>query len=199
MRPKGSATELEARRRRAAEYFHARKPLPEIADLVGVHLSSVKRWRRAWEDGGVKALAAKPHPGPAPKLTAEQKDELIALMTAGSLAAGYRTDLWTCRRVAEVVRKKFRVTYHADHVGRILHDLGFSPQKPQRIALEQDPVAVEQWRKKDWPRIKKKLAESAQASSSSTNRASACNRSTAALGPRAAARPCNERGIATTG
>ena len=175
MRPKGSAMELEARRRRAAECFHARKPLPEIADLVGVHLSSFKRWKRAWDDGGVKALAARPHPGPAPKLSAEQKDKLSALMTSGPLAAGYRTDLWTCRRVAEVVRKKFRVTYHADHVGRILHDLGFSPQEPQRTAREQDPVAVEQWRKKDWPRIKKRLAESAQAPYSSTNLASVCS------------------------
>ena len=159
MRTKGSATELEARRRRAAEYFHARKPLPEIADLVGVHLSSVKRWKRAWEDGGVKSLAAKPHLGPSPKLTAQQKNKLVALLKAGPLAAGYRTDLWTCDRVAEVVRKKFRVTYHPDHVGRILHDLGFTPQKPQRVAREQDAAAVEQWRKKDWPRIKKKLVE----------------------------------------
>jgi transposase len=159
MRTKGRATELEARRRRAAEYFHARKPLPEIADIVGVHLSSVKRWKRAWKNGGVKALAAKPHPGPSPKLSVEQKSELVALMKAGPLAAGYRTDLWTCRRVAEVVRKKFRVRYHADHVGRMLHDLGFTPQKPQRIAREQDPVAVGKWRKIDWPRIKKRHAE----------------------------------------
>jgi transposase len=163
MRTKGSATELEARRRRAAEYFQARKPLPEIADLVGVHLSSVKRWKRAWKNGGVQALAAKPHPGPAPKLSTEQKTELVTLMKAGPLAAGYRTELWTCRRVAEVVRKKFRVTYHADHLGRILHDLGFTPQKPQRVAREQDPVAVERWRRKDWPRIKKRLAARALA------------------------------------
>jgi transposase len=156
MRTKGSATELEARRRRAAEYFQARKPLPEIADLVGVHVSSVKRWKQAWDDGGVQALAAKPHPGPAEKLSAEQKQELVALLIAGPLAAGYRTDLWTCGRVAEVVRKKFRVSYHPDHLGRILHDLGFTPQKPQRVAREQDAAAVEQWRKKDWPRIKKR-------------------------------------------
>ena len=156
MRTKGSATELEARRRRAAEYFHARKPLSEIADLVGVHLSSVKRWKQAWEDGGVKALAAKPHPGPAEKLSAEQKQDLVALLIAGPLAAGYRTDLWTCGRVAEVVRKKFRVSYHPDHLGRILHYLGFTPHTPQRVAREQDAAAVERWRKKDWPRIKKR-------------------------------------------
>jgi transposase len=123
----------------------------------------------------VKALAAKPHPGPAAKLSAEQKNKLVALLKAGPLAAGYRSDLWTCRRVAEVVRKKFRVSYHPDHVGRILHDLGFAPQKPLRVAREQDAAAVERWRKQDWPRIKKRRAGTAQASFLSTNPAFACS------------------------
>ncbi len=101
------------------------------------------------------ALAAKPHPGPKPKLSSDQKVELVAILRRGPVAAGYRTDLWTCARVAEVVRKRFRVSYHPDHLGRILHDLGFSPQKPQQVAREQDAAAVQRWRKKDWPRIKK--------------------------------------------
>jgi len=163
MRTEGSAAELEARRRRAAEFFQERKPLAEIARLVGASLSSVKRWKRAWSEGGVAALAAKPHPGPAPKLSSQQKQELVAILRRGPLAAGYRTDLWTCDRVAEVVRKTFRVSYHSDHLGRILHDLGFSPQKPQQVAREQDAAAVERWRKQDWPRIKKKLADAALA------------------------------------
>ena len=54
MRTKGSAAELEARRRRAAEYFQARKSLAEIAQLVGASVSSVKRWKRAWRDGGLQ-------------------------------------------------------------------------------------------------------------------------------------------------
>ena len=176
MRTKGSAAELEARRRRAAEFFQKRKSPAEIAQLVGASLSSVKRWKRAWKEGGVAALAAKPHPGPTPKLSSGQKQELVALLEAGPTAAGYSTDLWTCGRVAEVVRKKFRVSYHPDHLGRILHDLGFSPQKPQQVAREQDTEAVARWRKKDWPRIKTKRAAGAQALYSSTNRAFASNR-----------------------
>ena len=175
MRPTGSATELEARRRRAAECFQAGESLRTVAGRFGVNLSSVKRWKRAWREGGIDGLAAKPHPGPAPKLSAKQKEKLVALLTAGPLAAGYRTDLWTCGRVAELVRKKFRVSYHPDHLGRILHDLGFTPQKPLRVAREQDAAAVERWRKKDWPRIKKRLAATAQASFLSTNRAFACS------------------------
>lgn len=176
MRTKGSAAELEARRRRAAEYFQARKSLAEVARLVGASLSSVKRWRRAWKDGGVKALASKPHPGTPSKLTDEQKQELVEILLSGPLPAGYRTDLWTCARVAEVVRKTFRVKYHPGHLSRILHDLGFSPQKPRQVAREQDPEAVERWRKVDWPRIKKKPADSALALFLSTNPAFACSR-----------------------
>lgn len=156
MRPSGSAAELEARRRRAAEHFQERKPLREVASLFGVSLTSVKRWKRTWKTEGVKGLAAKPHPGPEPKLCEEQRGALTSILLNGPVAAGYRTDLWTCARVSEVVRAQFGVSYHPAHMGRVLHDLGFSPQKPRRVAREQDADAVERWRREDWPRVKKK-------------------------------------------
>jgi len=156
MRPPGSAAELEARRRRAAEHFQERKPLREIASLFGVSLTSVKRWKRTWKVEGVEGLAARPHPGPEPKLSEKQRGSLTKLLLQGPTAAGYRTDLWTCARVSEVVSKQFGVSYHPAHMGRVLHDLGFSPQKPRRVAREQDADAVERWRREDWPRIKKK-------------------------------------------
>jgi transposase len=198
MRTKRSATELEARRRRAAEYFQAGKSLRTIARLLDVSLTSVKRWKRAWKTGGVDALAAKPHPGAAPKLSEKQKQKLVEILLAGPIAAGYRTNLWTCARVAEVVRKRIRVKYHPGHLSRILHDLGFSPQKPRQVAREQDPEAVERWRKHDWPRIKKKHVAGAQALFLSMKPAFACSRLIAAPGRLRAKRPSNEPGTATT-
>jgi hypothetical protein len=121
-------------------------------------------------------LAAKPHPGPTPKLSPDQKQNLVAILKAGPIAAGFKTDLWTCARVAKVVRKKFRVSYHPDHLGRILHDLGFSPQNPQRVDREQGAEAVKRWRKKDWPRIKKKRVGAVSALYLSMKPAFACNR-----------------------
>jgi transposase len=175
MRTKGSAAELEARRRRAAEYFQERRPLRKIARAIGVSLSSVKRWKVAWQTGGVKALAAKPHPPRATKLSEKQKLQLVKLLLCGPRACGFGTDLWTCARVAAVVRKHFGVRYHPDHLGRILHDLGFSPQKPRLVAREQDRRAVERWRKEDWPRIKKKPGDLEPASFSSMKQASGSN------------------------
>lgn len=151
-------------------------PLRRIARVLGVSLSSVKRWKAAWQTGGVKALAAKPHPPRATKLSEKQKLQLVRLLLAGPRAAGFRTDLWTCARVAAVVRKRFGVRYHPDHLGRIMHDLGFSPQKPRLVAREQDRRAVERWRKEDWPRIKKKHSGAGPASYSSMKPASGSNR-----------------------
>ena len=93
MRTRGSAAELEARRRRAVEFFQERRRLTETARLVGASVYSIKRWNRAWKEGGVAALAAKRHPGPTPKLSQDQKQELAVLLEAGPIAAGYSTDL----------------------------------------------------------------------------------------------------------
>ena len=53
--------------------------------------------------------------------------------------------------------------------------LGFSPQKPRQVAREQDPAAVERWRKWDWPRVKKKPLAAAHPSPSLMKLASACS------------------------
>jgi transposase len=63
--------------------------------------------------------------------------------------------LWTTARIAEVIWRGFGVRYHRDHVGRLMHSLHWSPQKPERRALERDDEAVEQWKREDWPRVKK--------------------------------------------
>lgn len=157
MRPKGSAVELEARRRWAVELLAKGKTCPEVAELVGRSLSSVKRWKGAWRKGGIRAIAAKPHPGPTPRLSPKQKRQLEKILLRGSLAAGYSSDLWTCPRVAEVIRRQFGVKYHADHVWRLLRALNWSCQKPERRSRERDEKAIRRWRARDWPRIKKEL------------------------------------------
>ena len=176
MRPTGSAAEQEARRRRAAACFQAGESVRMVAERFGVHPNTAKRWRRAWREGGEDALAAKPPAGGKRKLTIEQVDEVVELVTAGPLAAGFPTDLWTCDRVARLIGDRFGVEYNVGHIGRLLHELGFSPQKPRTVAREQDPDALGQWRKVDWPRIKKKLAGAAPALFFSTKPGLCCSR-----------------------
>ncbi|MDA7949839.1 MAG: winged helix-turn-helix domain-containing protein [Hyphomicrobiaceae bacterium] len=150
--------------------------IAETAELAGASLTSIKRWKRALKMGGVAALATKRHPGPKPKLSPGQKQQLVEILVQGPEAAGYANGLWTCARVAEVIEERFGVSYHPDHVGRILHRLGFSPQKPQRRAQEADVAAIRHWRQVSWPRIKKGGGESKPASFSSTNADFNCSR-----------------------
>ena len=148
----------------------------DVALVLGVSLSSVKRWKRAFRLGGAAALEPKPRPGPATKLTPSQRERLRRRLVAGPRAVRFSTELWTCARVAELVQREFGVSHHPDHLGRILHDLGFSPQKPQRRAAERNEAAIERWRSHDWPRIKKRPDDGGRPSSSSMNPASDCNR-----------------------
>ena len=158
MRPKGTAAELEVRRRLAVRMLSQGKTASEVSELVGASLSSVKRWKAAWKKGGVEAVAAKPHPGRKPRLTTAQKRNLERILLRGPRAAGFSSDLWTCGRVAETIRRRFDVTYHPDHVWRILQGLGWSCQKPELRARERDEAAIDRWRTRDWPRIKKEPA-----------------------------------------
>jgi transposase len=155
MRPKGSASELESRRLLAGRLLLEGSDADEVAEIVSASPVSVRRWRRAVEKGGLEALKAKPHPGRKPRLSSKQKRQLLTILLAGPVKAGYTTDLWTCQRVAEVVARKFQVEYHPDHVGKILHHLGWTCQKPEQRAREGDDDALERWRKRDWPRIKR--------------------------------------------
>lgn len=175
MRTQGTAAALEARRLIAADLLQDGMKQADVARHLRVHVSTVGRWKRALDAGGREALGAKPQTAWS-KLEAWQKERLIDLLRRGPLAAGFETDLWTCPRVAQLIEDEFGVTYHVDHIGRLLRSLGFTPQKPARRARERDDEAIESWRQNDWPRIKKRAVTSKLPSSFSTKPASCCNR-----------------------
>jgi len=126
-----------------------------VARLVGSSVSSVVRWQLAYRRDGARGLAPKPARGRPAKLSPGQKRQLVRLLLRGPLAFGYRTDLWTTRRVAELIRRHFRVRYHPNHLWRLLVGLGWSYQKPERRARERDEAAIERWKRQRWPAVKK--------------------------------------------
>ncbi len=166
MRPKGSAELLQYRRRKALELYDEGRSLNEVGRLVGCAPSSVMRWRDARDEGGEKALEVKKASGRPPKLTEKQRRKLEKMLLKGPLAAGYGTDLWTTARIADLIERTFGVKYHRDHIGRLLHQMGWSHQKPERRALERDQQEIDRWLAEDWPRVKKTPAGWAPTSSS---------------------------------
>ena len=169
MRPHGSADLLEARRRKAMELLRQQLSLNEVARRLGCHASSVMRWRDRVRRDGQRGLKARPTPGRPPRLSKARKERLLRLLLRGPAAFGYTTQVWTTKRIAELIRRTFAVSYHPAHVGRLMHSLGWSHQKPERRALERDEASVEQWKNTRWPRVKGGLRGWAPISSSSTN------------------------------
>jgi transposase len=154
MRPKGSAAELERRRRRATALCEEDHSQAEVARRVGASESSVHRWRRAVRRKN--GLAAKPHPGRPRRLTAAQHRRLERALRKGATAHGWSNDLWTAARVAVVIKHTFGVSYHVEHVRHILKDrLGWSSQRPEFKARERDEKEIARWVREEFPRIKR--------------------------------------------
>jgi transposase len=168
-RLKGSADLLEDRRRRALALCDKGLSLNEVGRRIQCAASSVLRWLRARRRGGADALRVRSSPGRPLKLGQTQRRRLVKLLLRGPIAHGYRTNLWTTARIAVLIEREFGVHYHRDHIGRLMHSLNWSHQKPERRAVERDEPAIERWKQKDWPRVKKTSRGWAPTSSSSTN------------------------------
>jgi transposase len=151
-RPIGTAAELERRRRRAVELLEQGESPTTIARILGVHETSVHRWRRHARSG--PGLGAKPHPGPKPRLSAGQGAEVERLLLQGAQHHGWPNDLWTAARVTALIDRHFGVRYHPEHVRAVLNGrLRWSSQKPQLRAKEQNDKEVERWLDDEFPRI----------------------------------------------
>src|SRR3970040_3058873 len=109
-------------------------------------------WRDRGRRGGARALKVRSSPGRPPKLSLSACRSLLKVLLEGAMANGYPTQLWTTTRIGEVIRKKFRVQYHRDHVGRLMHRLGWSHQKPQKRALGRKGGEIRRVVREGWPR-----------------------------------------------
>jgi transposase len=159
---------LERRRLAGARLLQQGLSQSEVARRVDVHRQLVSRWARELEQSGVRGLRQAKRTGRPPKLSTAQLRDLEQALKRGPEAFGFATGLWTARRVRDLIEYRTGVRYHEDHVWRILHQLGWSCQRPVGRALERDEAAIRNWKKYRWPRIKKKRSGSGAPSSSST-------------------------------
>jgi transposase len=147
----------EYRRWRAWELKQKGWKQKDIADALGVTPGAVSQWMQRAQTGGQEALRRRPAPGRAPRLNARQREQLPALLAKGAEAYGFRGAVWTRRRVAQVIRCEFGVSYSPRHVGRLLKALDWTVQQPKKRATQRDEAAIQDWVAVEWPRIKKRL------------------------------------------
>jgi|SRR5215469_9038643 len=134
-----------------------------IADIVDVTSRTVSNWRRKLNerDAELCALARKQGSGRIPRLNAEQKQQLKEIIIAGAIKAGYPTERWTSKIVADLIKKKFGIKLAPRSVRNLLPALGLSPQMPVVKSHKYDEREVKKWARHTWRRLKKKRRNSA--------------------------------------
>lgn len=145
----------EGRRLRAWELHPQGWTQQHIAQALGVTQGAVSQWLQRATVQGPEALRDHPGPGATPVLSLEQQAQLVALLLEGAETCGFRGDVWTCRRVRQLIKDQFAVCYHPAHVSRILAHLGWTPQKPIIRATQRDETAIAEWYDERWPTLKK--------------------------------------------
>jgi transposase len=146
---------LERRRLRGARLLAAGESQAEVARKVGVSRQTVMRWERAREAGGIDSLRRTERFGRPERLSVEQREELVRILKAGAVAAGFGTELWTVPRIAELIRDRFAVSMVSTSVWRLLGRLGWSVQRPTGQARERNERQIRTWHNKRWSELKK--------------------------------------------
>ena len=146
----------EGRRFRAWELKKKGWKQQKIAEALGVTKGVVSQWLKKAEEGGIETLRNRKRSGAPSRLTPSQKSEIPELLSEGAESYGFRGEIWTCERVAEVIRRHYGVWYHPSHVSRILRSLRWSLQKPKRRAKQRKEDEIREWLEEKWPEIRKK-------------------------------------------
>ena len=148
--------EVTKRRVRAGRMLQRGLTPAEVAARVGVARQTVYTWKQTLDEGGIDALRERRRTGPQSKLDEAALSCLREILLESPTAHGFGTELWTLKRVQQVIQRLFGVGYSEVHIWRLLGQMGFSSQKPERRAVERDQDAIRTWKRRTWPVLKKK-------------------------------------------
>ena len=127
----------------------------EVIKIFGLHRSNIYKWIKQYKEGGWKSLESKPSTGRIPIVEDKEKKVLTKILMKNPLQLHFDFGLWTLQMVSELILRKFQKKVSIWTVSRILHEIGYSKQKPLFRAYQQNPEEVEEWLKEKYPAIEK--------------------------------------------
>jgi transposase len=151
-------SDYELLRRRCAELKEAGWQQVKIAQALGLSQAWVSQTLKKYRQDGQAGLVWRKPNGPACRLMDAQIEQLMVELNKGTLYHGFAGEVWTRGRINEVIKKLFSVSYDPSQIGRLLKRVGWSRQKPQRKAQQQNAIAVALWRDETLPELKKSEA-----------------------------------------
>ena len=154
----------EELRIRAVQQVEAGESPELVIQALGFHRSQIYEWIARYREGGLEALKTRKAKGREPKLSGQQLSKLYRIITTKNpLQLKFEFALWTRAMIREVIRAEFNIRLSEVSVGRLLHKLGLSPQRPLRKAYQRDAEQVKAWQEIAYPEIQK-LAKKEKAS-----------------------------------
>ncbi len=133
-----------------------------IAQLLRVHRSSVHTWISLWNEYGAESLYEGYRSGKPRRLSEQDREKLVDIVESGPVAYGLNTGVWTSPIITQIIEEEFGVSYHPGHVRKLLHEFGFSVQRPTTQLVQGDPKQRNKWIRYTYPNLKKKRARKVQ-------------------------------------
>jgi len=147
---------LEEIRRMAVERVWDGEDPSEVIASYGFCRTTIYKWLRAAKGRGrgLAALRSRKGTGRPPKLTKRQHWQVFRWVNGKDPRQhGFDFGLWTRRVICELVAHRFGVKLSLASVGKVLANVGLTPQKPLMRAYERDPEAIDAWKRDTYPSI----------------------------------------------
>lgn len=146
-------TLTELRKRSVARVQDGESP-EVVVKAMGFSRPCIYNWLALYRGGGWGALDARKRGGRKPKLTGRMVKWTYKTVTGGDPRQyKFPFALWTRAAVVTLVHRQFGIRLSRNSVGRLLAQLGITPQKPLWRAYQQDPERVTQWLQQEYPAI----------------------------------------------
>jgi transposase len=148
---------LDTIRAHALARIGAGETVTAVMASYGLCRTTLYKWRRKLEARGGDVLLSGTPSGRPPRLTPKQKAQVFRWLNGKDPRQyGFDFGLWTRRLVGTLVQERFGVVLGVTAVGRLLAELGITPQKPLRRAYERDPEAIAHWERETYPGLRRR-------------------------------------------
>jgi len=144
---------LEYLRNQSIRLWKKGKDIEDISEFCGVHFTVVYKWIRVYKQNGFGGLKRRKAKGAEPKLNNENKKQIISWLKKSAIEFGFETPLWDCKRVQTIIKRKLNKSISISNLWEALRRWNLTPQKPEKEALEKNPLAVKKWLEEEWPKI----------------------------------------------
>ena len=128
----------------------------EIAKILKAPRSRTSEWLNLYEKHGVEGLLEGHRSGRPAGLDEKQRHQLADILDSGPACYGLDTGIWTSPMIAWIIEEEFGIEYHPGHVRKVLHEIGFSVQRPKRVLARADAAERDRWQRYTYPNLKKK-------------------------------------------